>query len=511
MDNLNTGTLLLYGLAVVFSALWIQYVVHKSKIPAIVGSKGPISSYLAALHYLGHGKDVIQQGYYRYSDGVFRVPTLFRWDYVASGPWRTAEIASAPEHILSFNQGAADILQSDYTMGPELTTNPYHVLAIRGSLTRNLGRCFPEVRDEMISAFDDVLALKDNEWKSLHVTPNVMKVVARTSNRIFVGLPVCREQEYIDLNVNYAVVVFMRGLFIRLLPSFLKPIFGPMISTRKSSVRQALKFLGPMIDERLEKDRVHGRDWPERPNDLISWLLDIAEGEERTASAIALRILATNAAAIHTTSMALTSALYNLTTHPEYIIPLREEAERVVAKEGWTKTAIGNMHKIDSFVRESQRLTGVGAVALARKVMAKEGFKFSDGTTIPYGAFVSVPGNAMHYDQANYDRADEFDGSRFLNMGEEPTKHATEDDGSASGTFNRQMVSTGQKHLVFGHGRHACPGRFLAATELKSMIAHILINYDVKAETEGVRPPDEWFGANRFPNREGKIFIRKRE
>jgi hypothetical protein len=53
--------------------------------------------------------------------------------------------------------------------------------------------------------------------------------------------------------------------------------------------------------------------------------------------------------------------------------------------------------------------------------------------------------------------------------------------------------------------------RFFVATELKTMLAHILINYDVKAETEGVRPADEWFGLAGVSNRHGKIFIRKRE
>ena len=47
-------------------------------------------------------------------------------------------------------------------MGAEIASNPYHALAIRGSLTRNLGRCFPQVRDEIVNAFDEVLALKDN-------------------------------------------------------------------------------------------------------------------------------------------------------------------------------------------------------------------------------------------------------------------------------------------------------------------------------------------------------------
>jgi hypothetical protein len=52
---------------------------------------------------------VITQGYYEYRNSVFRVPTLFRWDYVANGSKRILEIASASEHILSFQQGVADV------------------------------------------------------------------------------------------------------------------------------------------------------------------------------------------------------------------------------------------------------------------------------------------------------------------------------------------------------------------------------------------------------------------
>lgn len=52
--------------------------------------------------------------------------------------------------------------------------------------------------------------------------------------------------------------------------------------------------------------------------------------------------------------------------------------------------------------------------------------------------------------------------------------------------------------------------RFFAATELKAMLAHILINYDVKAEVDGVRPSDQFFGMHKMPNSQGKIFIRRR-
>lgn len=29
------------------------------------------------------------------------------------------------------------------------------------------------------------------------------------------------------------------------------------------------------------------------------------------------------------------------------------------------------------------------------------------------------------------------------------------------------LVTTSPNHLAFGHGKHACPGRFFAATEIK--------------------------------------------
>jgi len=51
--------------------------------------------------------------------------------------------------------------------------------------------------------------------------------------------------------------------------------------------------------------------------------------------------------------------LYRLLSNPEYIEPLRQEVEAAVAEGGWTKGAIDKMHKIDSFLRETQRVDGL--------------------------------------------------------------------------------------------------------------------------------------------------------
>ncbi|KAJ6585896.1 cytochrome P450 [Mycena capillaripes] len=499
---------LLYAIVLICWAVPIYWLLHrpKSTIPAIPGSNGLISSYMAALRFLQHSTEIISAGYSQDRNGIFRFPRLSRWEYVANGRDHVLEVASAPAHILSLDEPIWDKFQFGYTVGPEFQNNSYHLDVVRGALTRNLGRCFPRVRDEIVHAFDDVIAVRDTEWKLIQMYPASLQIVARTTNRLYVDLPVCREPGYLQLCINFTSVVFFRGKTIGLLPKFLRPIFGPLISRRKSTLRQALKFLGPLIDERLDHENQHGRDWAGRPNDLISWLLDAAEDNERTAPKLAMRVLATNAVAIHTTSMALTNALFDLAAYPEHISPMREEAERVVATQGWTKAALGNMQKIDSFLRESLRLNS-GPVVMTRKVIAKDGFKFSEGTTIPYGALISVPSAPTHHDPANYDHPDMFDGFRFSRMREERQPLV---DSEGTGIFTQHMVTTAPEHVMFGHGHHACPGRFFAATELKAMMAHILINYDVKPETD-VRPPELCLGENVMPNPRGKVWIRKRE
>ena len=55
----------------------------------------------------------------------------------------------------------------------------------------------------------------------------------------------------------------------------------------------------------------------------------------------------------------MTHALFDLAAAPEYIQPLRDEIEPIVAAEGWTKAAMDKMWKLDSLFRESQRLNGI--------------------------------------------------------------------------------------------------------------------------------------------------------
>ncbi|KAJ7432441.1 cytochrome P450, partial [Mycena galericulata] len=468
--NVDAIILLGYAFAAVAAISWL-WRGNKDPVPALIGSNGLFSSYAGAYHYFFHVAYVVWDGYIKDPNGVSRVPRPWRWDYVANGTKRTAEICAAPDDVLCFYDGARSCdhsLQADYTMGPEITENPHHQHTVRNTMTRNIA---------LILSLEDVLALENAEWKAFTVLPGVMQAIARVSNRAFIGLPLCRNKEYLGLNIDYTIRAFKSGQLIALLPGIFKQLIALFISPKDKNLRHAMKFLGPLIEERLAKEKELGPNWPDKPNDFFSWLLEDAKESDREPSAIGLRLLVINLV----DGNALSSALFDLTTYPSHFQPMREEADREVKEKGWTKAALANMHKIDSFLRESQRFKQTAT--MTRKVIAKEGFKFSDGTLIPYGAFVTVPGRMVQHDSTNHDHAEMFDGFRFARMREERHNSASE------GVFNRHMVSTGPDHLPFGHGKHACPGRtFFAATELKAVFAYILLSFDVKAENKGVRP-----------------------
>lgn len=64
--------------------------------------------------------------------------------------------------------------------------------------------------------------------------------------------------------------------------------------------------------------------------------------------------------------------------------------------------------------------------------------------------------------------------------------------------------------MGFGHGIHACPGRFFAANEVKIALIFTLLNYDFKLP-EGVKPKIDEFGVALNTDANVQILVRKRE
>ena len=61
---------------------------------------------------------------------------------------------------------------------------------------------------------------------------------------------------------------------------------------------------------------------------------------------------------LHTSSMTITHAIYDLCAMPEYIEQLRAEARTALAEDNgeWQFTTIKRLRRLDSFLKESQRV-----------------------------------------------------------------------------------------------------------------------------------------------------------
>ncbi|THU87417.1 cytochrome P450 [Dendrothele bispora CBS 962.96] len=485
----------------VVSRLW-NVRMEMAKLDAIptVGSNGFWSSLWAGIYYIKHAREVVQEGYDKYYGRAFKVRLPDRWTVVATGPTMINDIKKAPDDMLSFDEAVNESLQIDYTIGKAHRMHLYHVNVVRNNLTRNIATRFSDVRDEIMVSFAEQIPVTE-DWVSMPALNTIMNIVCRTTNRLFVGLPLCREPDWIDLNIQFTIKVFTSASIINLFPSVLKPIIGTLLSPRARATRRARRHIGHVIQQRMDQEDQYGKDWADKPNDLISWLLDENPGGEyRTVDDLLMRLLNINMAAIHTTSMSFSQVLYWLAVQPDHVIKeLREEIESVTEEYGWwNKISMGYLRKVDSFMKEVARYTGIGEVSSDRKVL--KDFTFTDGTRVPAGSIITIPAFAMHHDERHYDDPDQFKPFRFSEMRD-----------SEGGSIKHQMITPNQDYFFFGTGRHACPGRFFAVNELKTLVAHTLLTYDVKLEGDSKVIPDPVLFVNAvLPNQEAKVMFRKR-
>lgn len=105
------------------------------------------------------------------------------------------------------------------------------------------------------------------------------------------------------------------------------------------------------------------------------------------------------------------------------------------------------------------------------------------------------------YDPAVYPRPHDFDGYRFVKMR-----------GGSDAELESQahLVSTSSTHLGFGHGKHACPGRFFASTELKIGLSHLLMKYDWQLTPGHEHRWQDW-GVAWTADASAKLLMRKRQ
>ncbi|GBB88267.1 hypothetical protein RclHR1_14800002 [Rhizophagus clarus] len=267
-------------------------------------------------------------------------------------------------------------------------------------------------------------------------------------------------------------------------------IYNPAAKHEKVLV----KHLKSQIYKRLQEKEKYGDSW-KRPEDFLQDLIE-EEGFDPNNS-ISYTKLAQNLCflifvSIHTTSSSCAHVIMDLASRPEYIQELYEE-QLEVHKEADENgilpfESLNNMRKLDSFIKESLRLAE-NIANLPHTVL--KNYTFANGLQVPKDS-LAIP----YVDDVYLDESLQGPNPKSF----EPFRHLD---------TNAPATKVSKNYLLFGGGKHACPGRQLAINEAKFFLHNIILKYNLRTESGKIEVPMK-FGPMRFPSRAGIIFEKRK-
>ncbi|TEA21373.1 Cytochrome P450 monooxygenase ATR2 [Colletotrichum sidae] len=417
----------------------------------------------------GSARQMYLDGYRKFKERAFRITTT------RSSP----NIVVAPKFMEELKRLPDDFMHKKYThVETEIDLLPH---TVKTSLTPALVHLNPVLSEEVVESLRLELP-QSGDWTSVKITDHLLRVVAMVSGRVFIGPELCREEEYIDAAVNYTVDLMKAIRVISDMRPWLRRFKArnlPEVKKVERRIDAADRFLRPVVAARREaaKNPDH-----QKPYDMLQWIMDAqAKFGQKDDKELARYQLGISFAAIHTTSVTLTNAFYTLAAMPELIPMLREDIQQALVDSNgvFTSLAMQNMKKLDSFMKETMRYYALGNTSFTRKVLKT--FTLSNGQVIPAGAIIELPVVGIYNDEEYFADHETFDALRFYKLRQSKVQHKTATK-QAEVVANAQFVSVGPTSLLFGYGRHACPGRFFATNEIKMILATTLANYDIKME-----------------------------
>ncbi|KAK7409073.1 hypothetical protein QQX98_008734 [Neonectria punicea] len=473
------------ALLVFLGALLVPHLLQKVqlwKIPIVGEELGNTEKRRQA--YLAGARSLYTDGYRKFKDGVFRITTSRNSSIVVLSPNFLPELKKLSDDVVSMSAAVDETMESKYTRID--TYVPIVPHTIKGSLTPSLVHLNPTIAEEVREALDLEMP-KGKDWTEVNIHHVLLRVVAMASGRVFIGPELCRTEQYLDSAINYTMEVMGAQRAVQSLRPWLRPILAnrlPQVKKLDHRIKEAEEFMAPVIKRRQEAAADPSF---EKPMDMLQWIMDAQpKFSDKTSQNLAKVQLGISFAAIHTTTLTATNAFYDLAALPDLAAELREEARQALAENGgvFTSNALQSMKKMDSFLKETLRLHPASMAAFQRKVLKT--FTLSNGQVIPAGVSIEVPAVAVNADCDLFPKADQMDPLRFYRLRQDAKKS-----GSVEGAALNQFVSVTQSSLTFGYGRHACPGRFFAANEIKMILVNFLMRYEAK-NVKGV--------TGRYPN-----------
>ncbi|KAF9961118.1 hypothetical protein BGZ72_004882 [Mortierella alpina] len=368
---------------------------------------------------------------------------------------------------------------------------------IRDAISPNLPLFTPRIVEQLVSFIDNSLGHCDHK---LVENPLLIfqDMIASAMATVFMGPEVAKNRKVIDTFIQ-CTYDFGKVLGKDSRKSFWhsfqnKATYGNgVMNPLHKHVQVLVDAATPVILERRkqEAEAVEKGVEYERPLDILQRLLDNFDKYnfvdlEDVCGHLLILVLAS----VHTTSDTSTNILYYLAAFPEHMDTLLREQNQVLdeitkerEEQRQSKLQSGEVHSlmdfestdldpkddrnlsaaamkrmthVDSFVREIFRYR---SERLQLAHLARKNVVLSNGMTIHKGRTAIINLRSVHYNsEVQGDDPAEFRPWRFVGKAKSATK--------VSADF-----------LAFGMGRHACPGRFLAIQELKTVCVLVVSKY----------------------------------
>ena len=214
---------------------------------------------------------------------------------------------------------------------------------------------------------------------------------------------------------------------------------------------------------------------------------------------------------------------------------LGEEATGAFKNGGdWTNPAsLLKLPLADSTIRESLRKNPIIARSIVREVIADDGVTLPSGHFIPKGAWMCAGAPGLHHDGRFYPKPEQYDPFRFAKKQDDGLTEADKEVLTEKASIyrkNQALVTTSDIFLSFGYGKHSwyvliryggfltdvihvlmasSPGRWLAAHQLKLMLAYVAMNYDI--QHMALRPVNFVLGDAIIPSDTATMMVRRRK
>ncbi|KAM5437369.1 hypothetical protein McanMca71_001018 [Microsporum canis] len=506
-EGFSTAILALISpVIIIFIHFWSDSFLRAQKLKRqridvpIINLKG--DDYDAALKaYVTDAKSLLRRGYKEFKHGIYQIWTLHGFTTIVS-PDFLEELSSLPPGTIDFYEGTRKRMVGDYEWVK--LGDPLEAHTILKDLTQNIEYLFSELGDEIDYALKTELP-ECRDWTPITIQPKILRIVALVTGRVFVGPELNRNEEWLHTSSNFMMDIYIAGSALYKYSHFMRPFAArflvPEIRKVWSHQATAKRLFVPIMEQRRSNEV--SKPGYQKPNDMIQWLMDnnAKEDKPRTFAELANLHLLVCFAALHTSTLALTHILFDLAARPEYLEPLREEkcAIERASCGTWSKSNYNKMVKMDSFMKESQRLNPPSLLTYSRLVLKE--FTLKNVLKITPGTYILAPAGLVSLDNDIWESADEFRGFRFSELRSRSKEDA----------HKFQFATITPNALHFGHSRQGCPRRFFASYEIKAILSHIIESFDIKLLNEKAgRPANKITGAAINPDESVQLLFRKR-